>query len=233
MMVRILHVASVLALIAASVVFALCVRNHQGEDQQIGEFLACSAAEKLNQSQRDHAKERREQLSPLVRQAQILAAYLNPPVSPKRERAARPEEETRVVAQSPEITPAATSPKFKLQGISYRPSKPKASMALIWEPDGRRRWVKEGTQLGHVTIVEINSDSVLYADGGDTQTMAVDIGHQVTPTFAGGHKEDRSSPTPMDHDKPAVARWAPVRHIRQIPPSRAAAKMGVSERNQK
>ncbi|UCD52922.1 MAG: hypothetical protein JSW27_09830 [Phycisphaerales bacterium] len=219
MTVRILRILGVLALIATAAVSVLCLIN----GKRSADILALSVIERFKQEggRKDQSG---APLSPLVQQAQLLATYLNPPPAPKPKTAASPaeEKENRAVALAPEIKPANMSPKFKLHGISYRPSRPEDSMALIWEAGAGHRWVREGTQLGHVTIVEIDGDSVLYTDGTNTLAMALDL-KQGDVLSASGRKQRRPA-RHSDESRPVVAHWAPVRRIRQIPSARAAQR---------
>jgi len=223
MLVRTLQALSVLALVAATAISALCLLDQWRGDRYVADMPALSVVERFQQK-----GGRKDQsgvpLSPLVQQAQIFAAVLNPPPAPKPKSSPRPPREDKGRARAPEIKPVNTSPKFKLHGISYRPSKPEASLALIWEPGAGHRWVKEGTQLGHLTIVEIDGDSVLYTDGTNTHTMALDL-KQAEVLLASGKKRKRTARR-SGEAKPVVANWAPVRRIRQIPSTRAA-KRGV------
>jgi hypothetical protein len=222
MTVRILQVSGVLALVGAVAVSALCVLNGWRGDSHIAGIAAPSAIERFKQAGGSNDRSRSAQLSPLVRQAQIFAAYLNPPPASKRKPSSRPIEKEAVVAQTPEVKPANPSAKFKLHGISYRPSRPEDSMALVWEPGTGHRWVKEGAQLGHITIVEINGDSVLCTDGTNTRAMALDL-NQTGAVFADGRKK-RTVRKQSNGSEHAVAHWSPVRRIRQIPPARAARR---------
>jgi len=223
-MVRILQALSGLALIGATLLFGISARDHWRGDAHIGTLTTPTVIERFRQQGRRQDRIGGAQLPPLVQQAQILAAYLNPPAS-KPKASPHLTKENKAVVQAPEIRPVNTSPKFELHGISYRPAQPEASLALIWQPDTGRRWVKEGARLGHLTIVEINGDSVLYTDGTDTHTMALDL-RQTEVQFAGGHRQ-RPRVQRSDESRPVVAHWAPVRRIRQIP-ARRAAQRGVT-----
>lgn len=217
MTVRILHVLGCLALIAALVVLVLCVRRGHPND----DIIAPSAVERFRQAGRGDSRSEDEQLSPLVQEAQILAAYLNPPRS---EPAAPPgpAQENKAVARTPEIKPANTSPKFKLHGISYRPSRPEDSMALVWQPDIGRRWVKEGAQLGHIVIVEISGDSVLCTDGTATRAMTLDLDR--ADTFHARNRAERPVAERTDETSRVIARRPPVRRVRHIPRTRTATQ---------
>jgi len=112
----------------------------------------------------------------LVVEAEALALILNPPKPPKptplppKPRAARTE---TALAAAP-----AVAPKFRLTGISYHRSKPEQSKALVWEASGSSRWVAAGEQFGHLTIRQINGDSIVYEDAAGMHEMAPIWGQQ-------------------------------------------------------
>jgi len=222
MTVRILQALSVLALIAAAAISALSLRHAWHGDPYLADTDTLSVIERFKQEGGRSGSDNAAQRSPLVQQAQILAAVLNPPPAPEPKPSPRSVRPDKAVAQAAEIKPPNTAPKFKLHGISYRPSKPKDSMALIWEPDTGHRWVKEGTQLGHITVVEIAGDSVFYTDGTETHTMALDL--KQAEVLAADNRKQKHSARRSHEPKPAVAHWSPVRRIRQIPSARAARR---------
>jgi hypothetical protein len=122
----------------------------------------------------------RGEVSPLVVQAQLLEACLNPP-KPTAEKVpeAVAEAKREVAGAVPAVRPAAASAKFKLHGTSYYPNQPERSMALISEAGydaGEERWVKEGTHLGHFVIHEIRKGMIVYRDGEQLREMAVEHG---------------------------------------------------------
>jgi len=130
-------------------------------DKQIEQFLSSAGAvEKFNAAKNDRAKDDEGRLSPLVKQAEAFALYLNPP--PKS-----PEEK-------PEETPAPTGPvvhrpvivssKFTLIGTSYYALHPELSLALIDEPGKGLHWVRQGSKVGYLVIEEIKDSSVVVRD---------------------------------------------------------------------
>jgi hypothetical protein len=84
MTVKILQVSGVLALVGAVAVSTLCVLNGWRGDSHIAGIAAPSAIERLKQAGGRSEQDSGVQLSPLVQQAQIFAAYLNPPPAPER-----------------------------------------------------------------------------------------------------------------------------------------------------
>jgi hypothetical protein len=163
-------------LLAGSVFgLGLCERNR--DDAQLETILGCpSAIDKFRQDADDNHS-LGERTSPLVAQAEALAAYLNPPKSPDKPSA------LALMASNlpavPVIRPAAPSVKFMLVGASYYPNQPGWSMALIAElgaAEGSERWVKEGSQVGHFVIHEIRHGAIVYRDGDNLREMAVEWG---------------------------------------------------------
>lgn len=228
-MVRTFYTLAVLSLVSAGALFILCVKNGQREDSHVDGTTVLSAIERFKRSGGSSKKPNRNQSSPLVRQAQILAQYLNPPAPPRKRSSLAVSKTRNMVAQTPEIRPANTSPKFELHGISYRPSRPEDSMALVWQADTGRRWVRQGAQLGHITIAEINREGVLYSDGSGTQEMALNLSQAMT--VLAQSRKDRPSKRESKEAAPIVARWAPVRRMRQIPRARVAARIGRKTQN--
>ncbi len=227
-MVRTLYILSVLALLSAGLLSVLCAKNGPSNDPLV-DTTTLSIVERFRQSGDVEKTPDRDQTSSLVRQAQLLANYLDPPTSPKQRVAPVAPKAERVMAQVPEVKPPNTSPKFELRGISYRPSRPEDSMALVWQADTGHRWVRQGTQLGHLVIAEINGDGVLYSDGKQTLQMALNLGQPVT--MVAQNRKDRSVEEKPKRTAPVVAHWTPVRRMRQIPRARVAARMGRQTQN--
>jgi hypothetical protein len=119
-----------------------------------------------------------DEISPLVRQAKLFAAYLNPPQAYKNE-ATVP---THSTAISPEIKTAVSNkfvlhtPKFALHGTCYYPSRPEKSLALVWQPGGgggTLSWIGQGARLGHFVVDEIKRSSIIYRAGEQKHVMKV------------------------------------------------------------
>jgi hypothetical protein len=125
------------------------------------------------------AEQARKSKPPLVVQAEAFAAYLNPPVPPKR-----PVSSPVPLRPHPspaEPKPVATAPSLRLVGISYHCSNPAESRALVWEPAGGQRWVRQGTQLGHIVIERINPGSILCRDARGIREVV--MGSEPVPTM--------------------------------------------------
>ncbi len=176
-MVRFLYLIGICALLAASGLFSLSIWQWSRDDPSCDSVLCSpSAVQMYQQGVREHERDAEEMTSPLVVQAETLAAHLAPAPPTRKDK-----EEAPVVAaarqESSTPGPAASSVKFRLHGTSYYPNQPGRSMALIGElgaPEGSERWVKEGAQLGHFVVHEIRRGAIVYRDGEDLREMAVE-----------------------------------------------------------
>jgi hypothetical protein len=177
-MIRLLHIASLVALLAAGSLWGSCIQQWLGETQPHETSWDSPGAVQVFRERNGGLKnDDGEKTPPLVKQAEALAAYLAPAQPAKK--AETPVVEQGTVAPIPPIRPVAASAKFKLVGTSYYPNQPKRSMALISEPDlgaGSERWVKEGAQVEHFVIHEIRHGLIVYRDGDNLREMAVESG---------------------------------------------------------
>jgi hypothetical protein len=174
-MVRLLHILGSCAMLAGCGVFGLCLSERGSDDPQLAAILnGPSAIDKFRQDAVNRQSFDRR-ASPLIVQAQAFALYLDPPKGPNK--ASGPVLRASSALPVLGIRPAAPSVKFRLHGTSYYPNQPDRSMALIGElgaAAGSERWVKEGAQLGHFVIHEIQRGAIVYRDGEDLREMAVE-----------------------------------------------------------
>ncbi len=170
-MVRALHTFGVLTLISAGVVFVLCeVRLSQGAPEIEGD-LSLPILEKFSQAGDLVEKSSQETLSPLVKQAEAYALYLDPPQPPKPRKAPAPKhrlKQTTLAVRAGEL-----KPKFTLVATSYYRSRPEESMALVSEPGKEPRWVKQGARLSHFVVEEVERGMIVYRDGDRLVEMAI------------------------------------------------------------
>jgi hypothetical protein len=211
----------VLALLSAGIIFALYAVQFQlaPEADQDPEL---SISERFRRTSR-HSKENEQRAaSPLVRQAEGFALYLNPPAL--REQNPKPSlpEKKNIVKRMPDVRPVKLSPKFELHGISYYRSKPEESMALVWEPGSGYRWIKQGGKLGHFVVEQVKSTSIVYREGDRKHEMAFVPG-QITTRLAQDHN-NKPSPKQSDEPERLAPRSAPPRKDFRTPPTRVAAK---------
>ncbi|NQV36347.1 MAG: hypothetical protein HQ515_26880 [Phycisphaeraceae bacterium] len=107
--------------------------------------------------------------SPLVIQAQIYAKLLNPP-KPARPVAkssiswAPPETKpaTRALQSHVKVAPKKALPNFKVHATSVFARQPEKSMALISQPGQGMAWIRPGDTLGHLKVMQIRKDAVVY-----------------------------------------------------------------------
>jgi hypothetical protein len=162
-----LYLASILCLTSGGLLFGLCGRQWMQGVPGDERDSWLSATERLrlreNVAGNDQAA-----ASPLLRQAEALALYLNPPKPPAPPAAARPR-----VNPPPAPRPAATTPKFRLLSTSCHHSRPEQSLALVSEPGKGEHWVRKGDSLGHLVVEGIKDGTLIYRDGGQLQEVTV------------------------------------------------------------
>jgi hypothetical protein len=171
-MVRAIQTFSVLAAISAGVVFVFFVVQQLQSVPEIGWNLGLPILEKFRQAGGLSDKSGQEILSPLVRQAEAFALYLNPPQPPKPREVPAPIRSLEKT--TPAAKPAEPKPKFTLMGTSYYRSRPEESMALVSEPGSEPHWVKQGEHLGHFVVEKVERGTIVYRDGGRLLEMVVD-----------------------------------------------------------
>ncbi len=225
-MVRLFYIVGALAWLATVGVTTLCIGNLSQAPQSIS---SPSVTERFKLSKTSPTSKDRQKISPLVQQAKILAAFLNPPSPPKPTIPATQIDRKPTLAMTPKVKPPKPSTKFELHGISFRRSRPHDSMALVWLPDTGHRWVKEGTQLGHVTIAQIQGDSILCLAGDETQRIALDTSQIDMPLAR--HRPEKPTRQRLDNPTSDTPRPPPALGIRQMPIERIAAKLGVSPKD--
>jgi len=175
-MARLLYILSGCAFLAACWVFAAWAGLRRGADERRDWIRDLPSVVQLYQERfAERGRPAKERTPPLVAQAQAFASRLGPPSQAATERPEKPSSTTRDVVV-PRI-PRSVSVKFRLLGTSYYPNQPERSMALISElgrPDGRRKWVKEGSQLSHFVLHEIRRGAIVLHDGNDLREMTVE-----------------------------------------------------------
>ena len=173
-MIKTLRITGILAAIAAIGLFVFSVFFGLRSDDQIEAFLRSGTV--LDEFKQSHGKRRRgkNQSSPLVEQAKLLAEYLNPTPKPK------PPPRKRVVAKGgvidePEAPPPPppSSVTFEVFGVSYYPSRPEESLAWIVSKTKQRRWARQGEVISHWTISEITEDIVTVTSGDRSADLEV------------------------------------------------------------
>jgi len=178
LMVRWFCILGVCAMLAAVGVLGLWRCERGKVDREIAEFLNRSGAIARFRAQGSGSESRPAEVPALVEQAEAYARLLDPP---KRiEKLTAPAPASGPALAVPVVRPPAPSAVFRLDGISYHRSRPEESMALVREPAGERRWVRQGARLGHFVIHEIHGDKIVYRAGEQLREMAVEHGATAT-----------------------------------------------------
>ncbi len=189
------------------------------QDPEVTRFLESPGAVSRYSAAPLQNSDKREGISetPLVKVAKDLARLLEPPPKPAPT-PSPPKTEVAAVTVA-DVKPAASTPKFELHGISYHSLRPEESMALVWLPDVGRKWVRQGTQLGHITIEQITSGSVLYRDGQISHEMALDLDRASAMVAQAFNNPPR--PVASDAANRITARSTPVPPKRPMLPPRS------------
>jgi hypothetical protein len=126
---------------------------------------------------------------PLVKQAQTLESILNPRVQVTAQTPA-----TKITGGgTPVVGPPKSTAKFDLVGVSYLSSDPGNSFAYIRLPDNSYQWVRQGSDVGHLTIQQIKNDSIICSDGRELKVeptvdtaSILEVGAAVAQPAVGG-----------------------------------------------
>ncbi|MFQ6034493.1 MAG: hypothetical protein ACE5NM_01420 [Sedimentisphaerales bacterium] len=165
-MIKTLRITSIIVAILAGIVFVFPVVFGGRGNKRMEQLLnSPGAIEKFNKAQADKSVTNESQSSPLVKQAQALALYLNPPRS-KAELST-----PRAVTPSPR---GPVTAKFTLIGTSFYAARPELSLAFIDEPGKGLRWVRPASQVGHLIIEQIKDGLVVVRDGQKTFELATE-----------------------------------------------------------
>jgi len=167
-MVKTLRITTIAAAALAVVFFIFPVVYGVRSDPAIEQFLKSPGViELFNKASDAQASRSSSQESPLVRQAQMLAGYLNPPALPAKATAAP----TTAAAPAPK---APVSAKFRLLGTSVHESDPQMSFAFIDEPGKGAHWIRQSAEVMHLVIEEVKDGIVVVRDGQRTFEVAAE-----------------------------------------------------------
>ena len=224
-MIKTLRIASIVVAVLATVFAVLPVVFGVpplgvlwSSDEQIEGFLdSAGSIEDFKKARGDESKYVGNQSSPLVRQAEHFALYLNPPAKPARAAPAhRP--------TMPHRPAGLVSPKFELFGTSVYPSRPRLSLALIDEPGKGLHWVRQGGKVGHLIIEQIKDGLVVVRDGQRTFELVAERPEKRSLVKGASLEPIRAKPSLSPLDRPDV----PVIHRmpdgRRRPPRMTAAE---------
>jgi len=160
-MIKTLRITSIIAVVLAVVFFVFPAVFGVRGDKQIEQFLnSAGVIEQFKEAEGDKVRGDQQEISPLVKQAEAFALYLNPPPKPKTEpSASRPRSEPR---------PRSVSPKFRIVGTSRHALHPELSLVLIDEPGKGLHWVRQFSKVGHLIIEQVKDGLVVVRDGEST-----------------------------------------------------------------
>jgi hypothetical protein len=211
-MVRLLQIAGVGALIVAGIVLASLNPwrplglLHLGisQDRKTEEFLKSpGAVTRFNESKDGQASDNQQQDSPLVLQAKTLENILNPRIPSPGPAQVAPVN-NRVTSTS--VKPPVTIAKFDVVGISYLQSDPENSFAYIRLPDNTYQWIRQGSEVGHLTVKQVKNDSIICSDGQRTSEMKVEPTVNTASMLEGGGAVSVPTMSGLLNSVPASAR---------------------------
>ncbi|MHC4396436.1 MAG: hypothetical protein ACYS1A_12355 [Planctomycetota bacterium] len=169
-MIKIMRITSIkAAVLTTALVIASPVVFGARSNESIEEFLKLpGVVDEFKKARGKKAIKGDSQISPLVKEAQSFALYLNPP-PPK------PKKKPTVAKKyKPKVNLKPTAPvssQFKLIGTSLYASRPELSLALIDEPGKGFRWVRQSSSVGHLVIEEVKDGLVVIRDGKRTYEL--------------------------------------------------------------
>ncbi len=168
-MTKALRITSIMAAVAAVVIFVFPAVFGARVDPQIEKFLASpNIVDAFKQARGARNAEAQNQTSPLVQQAQAFALYLNPPPPPE------PTPPPAAVIRAEAPRPKMVTPKFKLIGTSFFALHPEMSLALIDEPGKGLRWVRQASTVEHLIIDKVEDGKIIVRDGQRTEELVAE-----------------------------------------------------------
>jgi hypothetical protein len=163
----------IVGLILPVIVLLVCAARVVWVDPRIGEFVGGpTVLEKYRQTNGFDPNDRREEMPPLVKQAELFAEYMDPA---RVQKGAMPAI-SKVGSVAPSPNSKFYTPKFVLHGTCYHPSRPEDSLALVWQPgaeDGTLQWVRQGDRLGRFVVDQIKHGAIVYRGGEQKHEMKV------------------------------------------------------------
>ena len=179
-MIKTLQISSILAVVLAAVLFVSSVVFGVQKDTEVEAFLKSpSIKDKFTETMGGAVKRPSDQSSPLVENAQRFASIMNPPKPTVPVRPPAPT--TPVVTKA--VEPASVSAKFRVLGTSYYDANPKMSLVFIDEPGKGLHWVRQGSDIMHLTIEEVKDGRIVVRDAQGTSEM---VAEDPAPILASG-----------------------------------------------
>jgi hypothetical protein len=213
-MIKTLQISSILAVVLAAVLFVSSVVFGVHKDAEVEAFLKSpSIKDKFTETMGGAVKRPSDQSSPLVENAQRFASIMDPPKPTVPVRPPAPT--TPVVTKA--VEPAQTSAKFRVLGTSYYEANPKMSLVFIDEPGKGLHWVRQGSDIMHLTIEEVKDGRIVVRDAQGTSEMVAED-RPITVSLLEGASAGAT---------PAVA---PGSSRPPIPPAAGSAYIGIPPR---
>jgi len=176
-MIKTLRITSIVAAVLAASFFVVSAVFGFSKDPQAEQFLKQPGAiEEFTKIRGTKAKTAKTQISPLLKEAQAFASYLNPPKPKPKTMPAR--SRRAGAAPSAKHPPAGVSAKFDLIGTSYYAANPAMSLALLDMPGKGLRWFKQSSKLGHLILEKIKNGSIVIKDGKRTYEITAPRPHE-------------------------------------------------------
>lgn len=143
-------------------------------DPEIEKFIAEPSFVDALKKGNSTAKTDSDEMSPLVREAQLFALRINPPPPVKRDIPKPPSRSgatkaARKAAAPPPPPPKRSSAKFKVIAMCRYEDNPDKSLALLDLPAKGLKWVRVGENVEHLVVAEITDDGVIMSDNGRMQ----------------------------------------------------------------
>ncbi|MHC4326288.1 MAG: hypothetical protein ACYSUX_18615 [Planctomycetota bacterium] len=181
-------------------------------DERIDEYLKLpSAKEKFENAADTKTKTSKSQESPLVKQAEAFALYLNPAKQTVRK--------TSKGTKAPNIADkVAVTPKFKVFATIYYPDNPNLSQALIDEPGMGRHWIRQSSMVGHLLLEQVKDGLIVIKGSKETFELEIEKEPQTgSPRKPSSASQLRSSQSSAKSTSSAFSRAAAnVRRTRNI-----------------
>jgi len=205
-MIRTLRITSIAVALLAGLFFIFPVVFGLEGDERIEQTLDSPGAVEMYLESVGRQGKGGVETSPLVKQAETFAKYLNPPAPP------RPKAQIPITPQVTVPRPREVEARFRLLGTSVHPTEPQLSLALIEEPAKGTRWVRQSGKIGHLMIEQVEDGTVVVRDGERTFELVAERADKksLVKTQAGGTEapasgEQSVAAAPMhDERSPAV-----------------------------
>jgi hypothetical protein len=189
-MIKTLRITTIIVAVLAVVFFALPAAFGFRGDKQIEQFLnSAGVIEGFKEAKGEKSGDNQHEISPLVKQAEAFALYLNPP----------PKSTPAPSAPGVKSEPRPAGPvaaKFNLIGTSRHVLQPELSIALIDEPGKGLYWVRQSGKVGHLIIEQIRDGVVVVRDGQNTFELVAERPEKRSLVKASTSPISSNSPSP-------------------------------------